>query len=946
MTARLLRVALLCLLAITLAFPVQAQYYSSGQDPASVDFRQIKTENFRIIFPYSYQQTALYIANVMEYAARLDTITLHDDPPLIPIILHNQTAISNAMTVWAPRRMEFYTIPSADGYGQEWFQQLALHEYRHIVQIDKLNQGLTRALTYVFGQQATGAVLGLYIPLWFLEGDAVAAETELSNTGRGRSPSFAMPLRTQFLEKGVYPYDKAVFGSYRDFTPNRYILGYHLVATGRRDYGTNLWNHTLDKVGRRPYMIVPFSEGIRDVTQKNKTSFYRHQMGALKTEWEQASVETEQPSMKMQLPEKQIFTDYKKPFYVNEKMIIAEKRPLDQIAQFVAIDANGNEHVLFTPGYYDFGSLTYGGGRLAWSERVFDPRWENRNYSVIKMLDIKTNTVKTIAEKTRWFSPALSANGELLAVSEVTEEQQYRVLVMQTADGKIVQTIATPNNEFLTTPSFSQNNMNVVAVAIGDAGNRLVLAETATGDLQYLMDTTFTVIGQPVMRGDTILFVGAWSGIDNLYMMLLSSRGIFQLTDVKYGVGNPSFYENGNSIIFENYTAEGFEIATHTLDSSKPLPLSSVTDHSVKLYQPLAEQAGVILKPSLIPDSAYAIRNYSRLGHLFNFHSWAPLAIDVDNNDVNPGVSLFSQNVLSTAFAELGWEYNLNEETGKYYAQFTYAGWYPVLDFAASYGRRRSSIMDTTSQRIDFSWMETNFATTVRVPLNITRGKWARFLQPSVTLEYVQRDMDADATVSFRRSNYKALTYRLSASNQIKSTDWDMYPRWGQTLDLRLQTSPFAGDTLGAMFSVVSRLYFPGLMRHHSFNLYAGYQKRDDSSPLYEDMVRFPRGRSQLYASEVGSFSANYKFPLAYPDFSIWSLVYLKRIKANLFYDYALGTHYGTPADWQSTGVELFFDMHLLRLPAPVELGYRLIWRPQVSDWQSEFLFSVSLDSF
>jgi hypothetical protein len=944
-----MRIALLCLLAIVLSIPLQAQYYSSGQDPASVDFRQIKTQNFRIIFSDSYQQTALYIANVLEYAARLDTITLHDDPPRIPVILHNQTAISNAMTVWAPRRMEFYTIPPANSYGQEWFQQLALHEYRHVVQIDKLNQGLTRTLTYIFGQQATGAVLGLYVPLWFLEGDAVSAETELSNTGRGRSPSFAMPLRAQFLEKGIYSYDKAVFGSYRTFTPNRYILGYHLVATGRRDYGTELWNHTLNKVGKRPYMVVPFSEGIRDVTQKNKTSFYRYQMGALKAEWEQGAGVTAQPSTGMQLPEKRMFTDYKKPFYVNKKMIVAEKRSLDEIAQFVAIDSAGNEEVLFTPGYYDFGSLTYGGGRLAWSERVFDARWENRNYSVIKILDLKTKDVKTIAEKTRWFSPALSADGALLAVTEVTEDQQYRVLVMQAdwfGPPKIVQQFATSDNEFLTTPTFSENNEHIVAVAIGDAGNRLVLGEIATGDLQYLMDTTFTVVGQPVMRGDTILFVGAWSGVDNLYMLLLPSREIFQLTDVKYGVANPSFYENGSKIIFENYSADGFEIATRSLDSLTLLPLSMVTDHSVKLYQPLADQADALLVPALIPDSVYAIRNYSRLGHLFNFHSWAPLAIDVDNYDVKPGVSLFSQNVLSTAFAELGWEYNLNEETGKYYAQFTYAGWYPVLDFAASYGRRRSSIIDTASRRIDFSWMETNFATTVRVPLNVTRGKWARFVQPSVTLDYVQRDMDADATVSFRRSNYKALTYRLSASNLIKSTDWDMYPRWGQSLDLRLQTSPFAGDTLGAMFSAVSRLYFPGFLRHHSFNVYAGYQKRTDISPLYEDMVRYPRGWSQLYASEVSSFAANYKFPVAYSDFSIWSLVYLKRIKANVFYDYALGTQYGTQADWQSTGVELFFDVHLLRLPAPVELGYRLIFRPQVPDWQSEFLFSVRFDSF
>ena len=53
-----------------------------------------------------------------------------------------------------------------------------------------MNKGFTKVLSYILGEQAPGGVLGLYIPSWFLEGDAVSTETALSNSGRGRTCAF------------------------------------------------------------------------------------------------------------------------------------------------------------------------------------------------------------------------------------------------------------------------------------------------------------------------------------------------------------------------------------------------------------------------------------------------------------------------------------------------------------------------------------------------------------------------------------------------------------------------------------------------------------------------------------------------------------------------------------------------------------------------------------
>ena len=191
----------LLLIAIVGINSAKAQYYAGGQSPGSIKWKQINSSYFQIIFPEGFENQANYVANLLEYARVLDGKTLQNHPPKISVLLHNRTVVSNAEVGWAPRRIEIFTQPPQDSYAQDWLQQLALHEYRHVVQIDKMHQGLTRVLYALFGEQITVGVYGLFVPWWFIEGDAVVMETALSKSGRGRQPFFEMELRAQLLQK-------------------------------------------------------------------------------------------------------------------------------------------------------------------------------------------------------------------------------------------------------------------------------------------------------------------------------------------------------------------------------------------------------------------------------------------------------------------------------------------------------------------------------------------------------------------------------------------------------------------------------------------------------------------------------------------------------------------------------------------------------------------------
>lgn len=938
---------LLILAGFILPLKLSAQYYSTGQNPSSVRWKQINTEGFRVVFPAGYEKTAGYIANTLEYARALDTITLRAKPKKVPVLLHNFTSVSNGMVVWAPRRMELYNIPSQDSYAQEWFQHLAIHEYRHVVQISKLNQGLTRILSYLFGEQLTGSVLGLYVPFWFMEGDAVAAETALSRAGRGRSPSFAMPLRAQLLSRGNYSYDKAVLGSYRDFVPNHYILGYHLVAKSRERYGIELWNHVLDKVGRYPFMVVPFSDGIKDITRQTKTRFYHSILSEVEAEWQKQHKNiVVYPAESIKVPETNIYTSYTSPQVSATGTIIAEKKAMDDIARFVELDRNGNETILHTPGFYLSGTLTVAENRLAWAEREPDPRWEHRNYSVIKLLDLKTGKTRQLTHKTRYFAPALSPDGSKLCAVEVSEDQMYSLVILNTQTGNVENRITTPENFFFTWPKWSDNSRTIVTILMGDNGKAVATADPESGKVNLLTDFFFTDISKPVMHGEKIVFTGAFSGIDNLYLLDIETREISMISSAEYGLTDPAFTPDGDSVVFASYTPNGFLPASLSVHGEINLPLTRVEDKSVKYYKTLAKQEGQILEPEKIPDTIYEIRKYPKLLHLFNLHSWAPASLDALNFDIKPGISLFSQNLLSSAITTMGWEYDLNEQTGKYYLNFSYAGWYPVIDLKMDYGRRKATTFTEDHQKIDLSWMETSFTAGFHVPLNLTRGKYLSFIKPAVEFNYLQRDADPEIGFSFEKSNFKSVSYKLNASGYLKMSSHDILPKWGQILALSYRSDPFGEGEPDAMLSLESRTLLPGMFKHHSLNFYAGYQKRYHENSYYANIVRFPRGYNNRYADRLISGAVNYTFPLAYPDVSLSSLLYIKRFRINLFFDRAKGMLDQTETEYQSTGFELSADTHVLRFLAPVTFSYRLSYLTREEKFSSEFLFSISFDSF
>ncbi len=924
----------------------KGQYFLTGQDPASVRWHQIQTAHFKIVYPKEYAQQAAYYLDLLTLAGPYvnQPYTTITRQKRFPVVLHNRTTTSNAMVGIAPMRADFFEMPSQDMYPQPWQKQLVLHEYRHTVQMNALRQGMTKGLYYILGEQGIAAVMGLWLPFWFIEGDAVYAETINSSSGRGRQPSFIYPLAAQVLDKKIYKYDKAYFGSFRDFVPDHYTLGYHLVAKGIHDHGIDMWKQTIDLVARRPYYLIPFTTSVKKQTGDYKVRFYNRSLKSLRNEWwliDEPDIDT---AMKYLSPETRFFTNYLFPSEWEDGSIVAEKTGLDDINRFVLITPDGEEKRIFTPGFDFIESLTSGGGMICWNEKAYDPRWSLRDYSVIKVYDVQQKKVRKISRRSRYFAPAISPDGKTVVTVYVSQTMEYALHLIDVETGLLIGELDTDENLFFQTPHWSEDGRYIVSTVLGDKGKSLVKIDVESRAIDYLLPFSFREIKWPVMYGEWIVYTGTYEGKDALYAIHAGSKEVYQVFEPRFGANYSSFSKDGKKIYFSYYTADGERVAVIDFVPERLTLIQPENMHSNYLADRLSEYQVFNLDEVETPRTDHEENKYRKGGHLFNLHSWAPLAIDVDNYSISPGATLLSQNILSTSVATLGYAFDPNEQTHKVTLGYDYYGLYPVISLTADYGGRRTPYT-LDDEVIELYWRETNLALTLRVPLQLTRDKWVRGIQPSAGINQKFLDMlgpDPDS-IRFRETSITSPNYRFYAYNQYKTSPKDIYPLWGQSIDLVFRHTPFSEDVSNQL-GMSGWLFFPGIVPHHGIRIYGGYQKTETGNYSFSNLVAIPRGYNNITFPEYFSIRSDYAFPIAYPDWNIPGFFYLKRIYSKVFYDIMKGSHAGESLDLSSTGLELYTDWNFLSVIANFNLGVRLTHRFYDEEQRVEFLFGVAAD--
>lgn len=956
---------LLLLVFVLASFIGRAQYFDTGQDPASLKWRQINTANFQLIYPDYYEEQAQILAQKLELVYDFGSYSLKHNPEKISVILHTQTVQSNGLVAYAPKRSEFYTTPRQSIYPQDWLEQLALHEFRHVVQIDKLNSDLPKLIKIILGEQGTALLFGAYLPWWFIEGDAVVTETALGKYGRGRFPSFLMEHQAQVVDKKTFSYDKAYLGSYKDYVPNHYKLGYYLVANSRERYGSDMWEKAIKRVGTKPFSITPFNKALKLETGFGKVELYESIFDSLATGWKNIDAQFEGTPATQLSKKNKTYTSYLYKHWLNDDELIAYKTGLNVVPSFVLINKkNGAEKKLITPGIIFEESVSFKGEWIVWAEKIPDLRWSHSGLSRIRIFNANTKKMYSVSPEFKAFAPVLSPNLKEVAVVETDFSNHNYLTVYDIASGKMKYRYQTEDNNTLFTPVWL-NQHELIFVLLDPNGKRIAKVNLQNEEQTLFPGTELGEIKQLQISGDSLYFISSYSGKNALYTYNLKSSEVNRLYEPRFDAAYPAIQQNG-TITISDYNGNGFRILEFQPENNDPI--NTIAPGSWSLANSIQKQEpGIVDFTSIDTTIQYDTEPYNKPKHLFNFHSWAPVFVDPDNYEFLPGVSLMSQNKLGTAFTTLGYKWDTSEKTGHFYGKYTYKGWFPVFDLELTGGKRASQYWliqeyrdendevvrrDTTLE--NYKWNETTLSANLRIPLNLSSGAYSRLLQPEVDYQMKHYGKEKSTPDEFNAGNYHSLSYRLYYYQLLRRSHQDIYPNFGFSVEGNFRHSPWQSDEMGNLYATASNVYLPGILKNHGIRLYGGIQDKTSGNFFgFSDAVRFPRGWTKIETEQLRSFSLNYAMPLINPDLSIGGLTYLRRISATVFADYAnlQGSYHGgdTPAkfdvDISSYGIELLGDVNFFRFYAPVKIGVRASYLNEREDFGFDFLLSVDFNS-
>lgn len=949
--------------AATLAgLPAAAQFYSLGSEPASVRWSQVETPTYRIIYPAGLDSLARIYALNLEQAAQVVGGTSGFRPnesfrKRMPVVLHANAAYSNGLVGWTPRRMELMTMPDPfDPEPTPWEIQLAVHESRHVSQMQYSSARPFRGWRIVTGELVSGALAAVYCGPAFLEGDAVVAETALTHGGRGRTADFLEYYRVSFADGDFRSYWQWRYGSQRHHTPDYYRLGY-ITAAGVRtlydtpDFTARYFSRIREHGG---VAINNFSKTIRDVSGKKLREAFTEISDSLAAFWAEDE-RRRAPFMKSRRltePDRRytelngLVSDGVRIFAIRSGMTIPE--------QLVGISGDGKLEILGNMGASstgpEYSAVT---GMLYWSEYRPDPRWEMRSSSDIRSLDASGRR-HTLTHGRRYFHPAAAESEAVLAVSEYPVEGGSATVVLDALDGRRIRVYWTPDGMQVLESFWSGDELYTTALTEGGYGIYRVR------DFSCVLGPRHVKIKQPWAHEGRILFTSDLGGVNELYSLDLADGSLTQLSSTRFGAADFILNSAEDTLYYTSLLPEGRIICSTPTDSLMPRPadFSRLPEYPfaeeladgepVKLYE--LESSG----SHMLSDGGSSVsdpRRYSKLANLFRFHSWIPLYVDYDAvsslsmssvySAAFLGATAFFQNDLGDFWGSVAYKAGYESLSGWRHSghlNLRWSGWYPVIEAHVDFNDRaalswRELTDDEGNAGLGYSASALpllNAGINVYVPLGFSRGGWNSGIIPEISVAATNDHyFTSDGSVRYMsRAVARVRGYIMESTPESR-----IYPRWGIGAEAGINGRPELLRLFCPNFYSYLYGYLPGVWQTHGIRLTAMYERRFDTGPCCEAyMVSAPRGFDTGVSTLLSAFpdkmklSADYAMPVLPVDWDgLGPVAYVKNFELTLHGDLSLAGNWIPAAD-DSNRIPTS-SLYSVGADFSVRLG-NLIWLP------------------
>lgn len=945
------------LVAAVVSLPLSAQFYSNGASPGHYRWQRLEGENIEVVAPDFAEREARRVLFMMDSISGTIGYGLLPEgcvrPLRMPVVMHAASSASNGISIMAPARIEMCVMPATSSYATPWLRQLSVHEYRHAAQYSALFGPTARWLYYLLGEQALLATTGV-MPFWWLEGDAVDAETQASLFGRALQPSFTMHYRAVGREILESPNKDVWFsGSYNRYIPSHYHLGYQMVTTANTLRGSYAWGEVMEYARRRPYTITPFEWGMRRHLGQTTEGLFTTTFERLNDHWDTLP-EREDKAERVALSDHRHnspYESYRYPQWADENFIVAVKNTFDTPTEIVEVDLLwGYERRLYPTGHINTPPAIVG-DLIYWTEISQLSSFSQEMGSLLYCAPKDGSGPVRRVRKAGNYALYPTAFRGAVAWVRYNLEGTYTV-VFEGGSFDLPEEVEchglAAHDEALYILTTSPEGMAIWGLL--PEQDRLLTVKPATR-------ATLTSL----MAANGHLYFGSTlSGYDEVHTIDLRSLQERRLTTSRYGSfeGTPS--PDGTRLALASYDAEGYHLALAPLEEGETIDPTSAPQNIVNPATYRWQDFVCIDTLRYGPEEEELSRRqvkpkrFSKGANMIELHSWAPIYYRPEQlasgnlSDIRFGLTASAGNLLSEAVTTLGLYYLPQGAIGAG-LNFKYLGFVPKFELSAnvhsgssSYYKAAGVMMQGGDYHASYDHTEKQLAPPATrgyyslyargyLPIILKHSYWTSVLTPSVELSHANNRLYSPTTERYS-TGQTLVAATLQWNSYTASAYRNLQPRWGFALigGIGKSLAPFATTTTAGLFA---RAYTPAFGANDGFTWKASYQGIMGSGPLNYS-VDFgwlaPRGlRTQIYPDDQLGFGVQYDTPLCYPDRGIEGIVMLKRVRGSLFAEGLAGrlwTDSPTPI-WDGTvcvGGDVWLDTSWLRLPEQGDLSFRV----------------------
>lgn len=897
-----------CFICSIISIAVFAQNF--GGTPAHVQWNQVNTKTARIIFPKGYDTVGERVSAIVSALQLRDINALGNKRKKVDIVLNPFSNVSNAFVQLAPFESEFYLHQPFNALSNgalSWEDQLSVHEYRHVQQYNNFNVGLSKTAGIIFGENARALANAASIPDWFFEGDAVYNETLMSDEGRGRLPEFLDGYRRIFSDRLNYSYALLRNGSYQKLIPNHYPLGYMLTSYGYEKYGNAFWkNVTQDAASFKP-LFYPFQGAVKKYTGISFSQFTNDAFSFFK---EKMKCNILQDSihwlsrLKKNDPQNYLF-----PYTNADGNILVLKNSFTKIPAFYSIDKNGNETFISVNDISYESYFSYNNGKIVYSFSQPDIRYADRDFTGLKLLDIQSGKSIIIANHSNFFTPDISHNGKNIISVEMPRALVSNISLMD-LNGNILNTYFKDDLLF-SFPKFSNDDQCIYVFTKNRKGEMGIdKLEISTGKFENILPLAKRILGNPVVKGDTLLFTCAHDDIQETWIYDFHLNKIYKARISGYTISQSTFLPNGN-LVASVFTSNGNRLAI-LYPLWKEINASD-TLKGLYVQQPFQKPENVFLEN--LPDNALEVHTYHKFTNPFHFHSWNPV-VDPPEYSLN----VYGQNILNTIQSTFFYKFNSNEKFHQVGFNEIYGSWFLQPFFGASQTWHRSYQYNADTS---LTWNELNAHIGLRLPLNLSGGKEYRRLSANISYYFNHVEWTGIAKNLIRNYQAPFMMYSIGYSGSMQQARKQINPHFAE--NVFIQYTHTTGSIKATQLYINTQLFLPGFFTTHSIVLNAALQNRDTLQHyFFSNKFEAARGYESYQFARNWKIGATYHFPICYPDLGFKNIVYFLRISGAVYFDYAQGGGITKSNQYifRSTGAEIYFNTKWWN-QQPVTFGFR-----------------------